>query len=185
MAATRFGIRTEDPEALTEALLRDFGLPEAQITQQAAIKAFSLGVFDRTFTVTAGLNVLTLSVAGFAILMSLLTLASLRLPQLAPVWALGLTRRRLGALELLRAVLLAGGTAVVALPLGLALAWILLARVNVAAFGWRLPMYLFPEDYARLFGFALVAALLAALWPARRLARTPPADLLKVFSNER
>ncbi|MEO0930937.1 MAG: FtsX-like permease family protein, partial [Pseudomonadota bacterium] len=69
--------------------------------------------------------------------------------------------------------------------LGLALAWALLAVVNVAAFGWELPMYLFPADYARLGLFALLAAGLAALWPARRLARTPPADLLKVFSHER
>jgi putative ABC transport system permease protein len=36
-----------------------------------------------------------------------------------------------------------------------------------------------------LFLFAVVAGALAALWPARRLARTPPGVLLKVFSNER
>jgi len=69
--------------------------------------------------------------------------------------------------------------------LGLALAWVLLAVVNVEAFGWRLPMYVFPRDYAVLGLFALFAALLAAAWPARKLARTPPADLLKVFANER
>ena len=85
----------------------------------------------------------------------------------------------------LRAVLLAVLTAIVALPLGLALAWALLAVVNVAAFGWKLPMYLFPFDYVRLLFFALIAAGLAALWPAWRLARTPPSDLLKVFANER
>ncbi|SLN33462.1 ABC transporter permease [Roseisalinus antarcticus] len=182
--ALRFGLRTAEAETVAD-WLRAFGLPEAQIIDQAAIKAFSLQVFERTFTVTGALNVLTLSVAGFAILMSLLTLAALRLPQLAPVWALGLTRRRLGMLELVRAVLLAVLTAAVAIPLGLALAWILLTQVNVAAFGWRLPMYLFPVDYLRLLAFAVLAGAVAALWPARRLARTPPADLLKVFSNER
>jgi putative ABC transport system permease protein len=46
-------------------------------------------------------------------------------------------------------------------------------------------MYLFPWDYAQLGVLAILAAGLAALWPALRLARTPPADLLKVFSNER
>ena len=78
-----------------------------------------------------------------------------------------------------------GKTAAFALPLGLALAWTLLAVVNVEAFGWRLPMFLFPWDYARLLVLAVGAAVLAALWPARKLARTRPADLLKVFSNER
>jgi putative ABC transport system permease protein len=160
-------------------------IPATKTVNQASIKAISLGIFERTFTVTTALNILTLAVAGFAILMSLLTLAAMRVPQLAPAWAMGMTRGQIGRLELLRAAMLALLTALVALPLGLALAWALLAVVNVAAFGWRLPMYLFPMDYARLAVFALLAAILAALWPARRLARTPPAELLKVFSNER
>ncbi|WP_281981423.1 ABC transporter permease [Thalassorhabdomicrobium marinisediminis] len=183
----RFGLRMEagDVPALAEDLRDNFGLAEDNMINQAQLKAFSLEVFDRTFTVTAALNVLTLAVAGFAILMSLLTLATMRLPQLAPVWAQGLTRARLGRIEILRAVLLALLTAVLALPLGLALAWTLLAVVNVEAFGWRLPMFLFPLDYARLTVFAVLAAVLAALWPARKLSRTRPSELLKVFSNER
>jgi putative ABC transport system permease protein len=185
--ALRFGLRLPEDNvpALTAALINEFGLPAGQIVNQATIKAFSLGVFERTFSVTTALNVLTLAVAGFAILMSLLTLAGMRVPQLAPVWALGLTRSQLGRLELIRAVMLAVLTTVLALPLGLGLAWVLLAVVNVEAFGWRLPMFLFPFDYARLGFLALLAAALAALWPARRLSRTPPSDLLKVFSNER
>ena len=183
----RFGLRM-DPDAVEGfvAGLEDAtGITPAQTVNQAGIKAISLAIFERTFTVTAALNVLTLAVAGFAILMSLLTLAAMRVPQLAPVWAVGMTRRTLGRLELIRAVMLAVLTALVALPLGLVLAWTLLAVINVAAFGWRLPMHLFPLDYARLGLFAVLAAALAATWPARRLARTPPADLLKVFSNER
>ncbi|MFQ6547020.1 FtsX-like permease family protein [Aestuariibius sp. 2305UL40-4] len=185
IAPTRFGLRTEDPDALIAALTDEFGLPPANIIDQAGIKQISLDVFERTFTVTTALNILTLIVAAFAILMSLLTLAGMRLPQLAPVWALGLTRARLGWFELVRALLLAALTAIVALPLGLALAWALLAVVNVEAFGWKLPMYLFPLDYLRLTLLACLAAALAALWPARKLARTPASHLLKVFSNER
>ena len=182
-----FGLRiAPDRVATVRAALTDrLGIPPGNIIDQAAVKAFSLDVFDRTFIVTGALNVLTLGVAGFAILMSLLTLASLRVPHLAPAWAVGVTRRTLGRLEILRTVLLAALTAAVALPLGLLLAWALLAVVNVAAFGWELPMYLFPGDYARLGIFALLAAALAAWLPARRLSRTPPADLLKVFANER
>ncbi|PHQ86844.1 MAG: ABC transporter permease [Thalassobium sp.] len=183
----RFGLRLPQDEvpALAAALRDDFGLSGGNVINQAGIKAFSLSVFERTFTVTTALNVLTLAVAAFAILMSLLTLAGMRLPQLAPVWALGLTRAQIGRYELARAVVLAVVTTVLALPLGLALAWILLAVVNVEAFGWRLPLYLFPLDYLRLGVFALAAAALAALWPALRLARTPASELLKVFSNER
>ena len=81
--------------------------------------------------------------------------------------------------------LLAAATMVAALPLGLALAWVLLAVVNVQAFGWRLPMHVFPLDWLRLGALALLAAALAAAVPVRRLARLAPADLLRVFTNER
>lgn len=182
---TRFGIRTPDTGALREDLAKRLDLPANAFTNQAALKAASLEVFERTFTVTAALNGLTLGVAGFAILMSLLTLADVRIPQIAPVWALGLTRRRLGGLELFRAIVTATLVFICALPLGLALAWVLLNIVNVEAFGWQLPMFLFPVDYLRLGVYALLAAALAAAWPAWRLMRTPPAALLKVFANER
>ena len=187
VVALRFGLRVQpDAVAALRGALRDgAGVGEGAMVNQAAIKALSLSVFERTFTVTAALNVLTLAVAGFAILMSLLTLAAMRLPQLAPVWALGLTRRRLAGLDLVRAVVLAALTGALALPLGLALAWALLAVVNVEAFGWRLPMYLFPLDYLRLGGFALLAAAGAAAWPAWRLSRIEPVRLLGVFRHER
>lgn len=183
----RFGLRTapENVSDIKATILAQTDISDANIINQAGIKAISLGIFDRTFTVTAALNILTLSVAGFAILMSLLTLSAMRVPQLAPAWAMGLTRAQLGKLELWRTCLLAALTGLAALPLGLGLAWVLLAVVNVAAFGWRLPMYLFPADYAQLGILALLAAVLAALLPAIRLARTPPSVLLKVFSNER
>jgi putative ABC transport system permease protein len=98
---------------------------------------------------------------------------------------LGLTKGRLAALDFARTLVLAVLTLVIALPLGLVLAWVLLAVVNVAAFGWRLPMAVFPADWLVLVGFTLIAAALAALGPWRRLARMAPADLLKVFADGR
>jgi putative ABC transport system permease protein len=172
-------------EALEAELRATFPLGDGAVLDQAGVKAFSLQVFERTFAVTGALNVLTLGVAALAMLASLLTLAGLRLPQLAPVWAMGLTRGRLAGLDLARTVVLAALTAVLALPLGLGLAWVLLAVVNVEAFGWRLPMQLFPGDWLRLGLAALAAALLAGLLPAAGLARKSPAALLRVFANER
>ena len=181
----RFGIRTNAPEALSTAMRNRFDLDQESLINQESLKRFSLDVFERTFSVTAALNILTLSVAGLAMLISLLTLATMRLPQLAPVWALGLTRVRLAQMEVLRAVCLAALTGILAVPLGLMLSWVLLAVVNVEAFGWRLPMFLFPLEYLHLGLLALAAALVAATWPAIRLARTDPQALLRVFSNDR
>lgn len=185
--AIRFALRMDpnDIDHVSKHLVKNHGIPPDNIVNQKELKALSLGVFEQTFTVTTALNYLTLAVAGFAILMSLLTLAAMRLPQLAPIWAMGLTRATLGRYELIRAVILAGITALLAIPLGLALSWVLLAVVNVEAFGWKLPMFIYPWEYSKLILLALFAACVAALWPALRLSKTPPSDLLKVFSNER
>jgi putative ABC transport system permease protein len=76
-------------------------------------------------------------------------------------------------------------TAVLAIPLGLVLAWCLVAIVNVQAFGWRLPFHVFPSQWALIFAMALLTAFVAAIIPVVRLGRTAPQDLLKVFANER
>lgn len=186
VANRQFGVRIPQARAadLADDLRQTFDLPASAVLDQSAIKARSLAVFEKTFVVTAALNVLTLGVASFAILTSLLTLWTLRLPQVAPIWALGMTRRKLAQLELLRSTALAALTAVLAVPLGLLLAWILLAVINVDAFGWRLPMYIFPWDWLLLTALASLAGAVAAALPAHRLRSTPPSDLLKVFSSE-
>ncbi|WP_164659056.1 FtsX-like permease family protein [Tropicibacter sp. Alg240-R139] len=184
---TRFGIRLPPDRVgpVAQELRGAFDLPPGALIDQANLKARSIEIFDKTFVVTGALNILTLGVAGFAIFTSLLTLWTQRLPQLAPVWAMGVTRRQLAGLELLRSVILAALTTLLALPLGLALAWVLLAVINVEAFGWRLPMFVFPLEWAKLGALALLTALVAGLLPARRLLQLPPSDLLKVFAHER
>ncbi len=166
-------------------LMTALALGPDQAVDQVALKAFSRQIFERTFTVTLALNGLTFAVAGLALMTSLLTLAEMRLPQLAPLWAMGLTRARLARLELLRTLALALLTAVLAIPLGVLVAWILLAVVNVEAFGWRLPLSHYPGQWVWLLALAALMAVLAAAWPAQRLRRTAPALLLRIFSDAR
>ncbi|PTM90135.1 FtsX-like permease family protein [Mycoplana dimorpha] len=183
----RYGLRMEPEQvpAFKRRLVEEFGLPEDNIIDQASLKQQSTAIFEQTFAVTGTLNVLTLAVAGFAMFSSLLTLSSLRLPQLAPVWAMGLRRRDLALVEVVRTLALWLATFIASVPVGLALAWVLLAIINVEAFGWRLPLILFPVDWLRLGVVAFVAAVISVAIPIRRLARTDSGDLLKVFANER
>ena len=184
---TRLGLLVNPKRvpALIAALSSKFDLDGRNLIDQAALKAESTRIFNRTFAVTAALNAFTLGVAGVALLTSLLTLANSRLPQLAPLWAIGMTRRQLAAVELTKTLSVALITALFALPLGLLVAWCLIAIVNVKAFGWRLPFHVFPLQLAKLFGVAMAASLLAALLPVARLARMQPANLVKIFANER
>jgi putative ABC transport system permease protein len=187
MPLTRMGLRVAPAAvpALISSLQDKFGLDGRNLVDQAALKAESTRIFNRTFAVTAALNAFTLGVAGVALLTSLLTLSNSRLPQLAPLWAIGITRRRLAAIELLKTMSVALITTVLALPLGLLVAWCLIAVVNVKAFGWRLPFHVFPLQLIELLGVAMAAALLAALLPVIRLARMQPASLVKIFADER
>ncbi|MNE88428.1 outer membrane-specific lipoprotein transporter subunit LolC [compost metagenome] len=115
---------------------------------------------------------------------SLLTLSQSRLGQLAPLWALGVGRRQLVLLSLGQTLLLALITLLLAIPLGLLLAWCLVAVINVQAFGWRLPLHIFPWQLLQSAALALLATLLAAVWPLWTLSRVSPAELLRTFANE-
>jgi putative ABC transport system permease protein len=187
IALTRLGLRVESSAipALMSALQERFGLDERNLIDQATLKAESTRIFNRTFAVTAALNAFTLAVAGIALLTSLLTLGNARLPQLAPLWAIGITRRQLAAIELLKTMSVAFITALLALPLGLLVAWCLIAVVNVKAFGWRLPFHVFPLQLLELLGVAMAASAVAAAIPVIKLARMQPAALIKVFADER
>jgi putative ABC transport system permease protein len=187
--ARRTGYSLRVAPGSTDAVIRrmhaELGGKLARVVDQAALKAASTRIFERTFAVTTALNTLTLAVSGIALFASLLTLSDLRLTQLAPVWALGVTRRRLAELEIGKLLALAALTAVLAVPLGLVLAWCLVAIVNVQAFGWRLPFHVFPGQWVSILALALATAFLAAVIPVLRLNRTAPQDLMKVFANER
>ena len=186
LTPNRFNLRIAPPDipSFLNALQTRFQLDDSRIVDQARLKGWSVQVFERTFAATAALNSLTLAVAGVALFISLLTQSQSRLGQLAPLWALGVTRRQLMLLNLGQTWLLALLTLVLALPLGIALAWCLDAVINVQAFGWRLPLRIFPLQLLQLMGLALLATLLASAWPLYSLYRTQPADLLRTFAHE-
>ncbi len=185
----RMGVRLTDAadgaSTLITRMKDEFALTDRQVTDQITLKAYSKAVFEKTFTITATLNVLTLGVAGVAMFTSLLTLSNARIADMAPLWASGLSRRALTRTELLKILMLALFTCGAAVPVGLAVCWCLVALVNVEAFGWRLPLYLFPAQWGQLVLLGCVTAACAALYPVIRLNRIPPARLIKVFAHER
>ena len=183
----RIVVRLAPPQvdALRERLQQQFGLDASRSIDQGQLRRYADQVFERTFSATAALNALTLAVAGLALFIALLGQAQRRLGQLAPLWALGIERPRLILLSLGQLLGLALLTLALAIPLGILLAWCLVAVVNVQAFGWRLPLQIFPGQLLALAGIALLATLLAAAWPLLRLRRSQPLDLLRELGNER
>ncbi|SFI04216.1 FtsX-like permease family protein [Modicisalibacter xianhensis] len=173
---------SRDVTRIQAALGERFGLSGDAVVDQRAVKHTATEVFERTFAITQALNALTLAVAGLALLTTLLAQAGARRAQLAPLWALGVSRRQLVGLQFGQLVSAAAGTALLAVPLGIGLAWALVSVINVAAFGWRLPLHVFPGQVAMTIVLAVVVAGLAALLPAWRLWRVPPRQLLQEFA---
>ncbi len=183
----RFALRMAeaDTAALKSRVQQAFGLDDSHVVEQRQLKRWASQVFERTFSATAALNALTLGVAGVALFIGLLTQSQSRLGQLAPLWAMGVQRRQLIVLSVAQTLILALLTLVLAVPLGILLAWCLVAVINVQAFGWRLPLQVFPLQILQLCGLALIAAMLASAWPMLRLQRSQPTDLLRVMASER
>jgi len=167
-----------DGAALRAGLRQHFAIGGDELVDQREVKRIATGIFERTFTITRALSALTLAVAALALLASLLAQARERRLQLAPLWALGVPRQRLVTVQLAQL----GGAAFVvgalALPLGTLLALGLVAVINVAAFGWRLPLHVFPGEMALTLATAVGVALAAAALPAVKLWRAPPRALL-------
>ena len=172
-----------DTAMFRQALTRRFDLSEDAIINQREVKRLATQIFERTFTITRALNVLTLGVAALALLATLLAQARERQRQVAPLWAMGVSRRKLALLPLYQLGGLALLTAVAAIPLGIAITWVLVAIINVAAFGWRLPLIMFPWSIAATLATAVAVALLAAALPALKLWRTSPRAILNEGST--
>lgn len=184
LAGLAVHLRGAGTPVLAQRLQEAFALDSSGVVEQSVIRQWSIDIFDRTFAATRAMNVLTLGVAGMALLISLLALAGRRLSQLAPLWALGVRRRQMAWLSLAQTLMLASLTTMLAMPLGILLAWCLVDVVNVHAFGWRLPLYVFPGQLLMLGCMGIGVSLLAALAPAGRLWSVSPAQLLREFSRD-
>jgi putative ABC transport system permease protein len=68
---------------------------------------------------------------------------------------------------------------ILSIPIGLALASGLIFVVNRRSFGWSMDMQIFPDVLLQAVGLSLVAALLAGVYPAFRMALSSTAESLR------
>lgn len=155
------------------------GQAELVIRSNRGTRQSALDVFDRTFAITFALRLLATLVAFIGILSTLMSLQLERSREIGVLRATGMTRRQLWRLTLLETGLLGSVAGLIAMPTGFLLSLVLIYIINLRSFGWTLSMQLQPGDFVNAFLIALVAALLAGLYPAWRMGRTQPADALR------
>ncbi|MEX0431072.1 ABC transporter permease [Spiribacter insolitus] len=155
------------------------GVPGARVTDNAAVFEQSLVIFDRTFAITEVLRWLAGLVAFVGVVSALMALQLDRLREFAVLRAIGLGRSGLAGLVGGQSGLLGLIAGLWAVPLGIALAALLVFVINRRAYGWTMGFELEAGPVLEGVALAVIAALLAALYPAWRAARLRLAEGLK------
>jgi putative ABC transport system permease protein len=163
--------------AALAAALRERAGPDQEllVRDTRTLRAASLQIFDRTFAITAVLRLLALVVAGVGVLSALMALQLERARELAVLRAQGLSPGQLWGMVTAQTGLMGLIAGVLAVPVGLTLAAVLIFVINRRAFGWTLEAEIAPAVLLQAVALAVVAGLLAGVVPALRMTRTPPA----------
>jgi putative ABC transport system permease protein len=161
--------------------LRDEALTGYDVTVQAnsELRGGVFEVFDNAFSITIALRLLAMIVAFIGILSALLSLQLENTRQYGLMRAVGMTPRQMWDFTLIQTGLMGVVAGLLALPIGLALALVLLYVINVRSFGWTMQLQLAPGEFIQAFAVAALAALLAGVYPAWRITRLALARALR------
>ncbi|MDH5354144.1 MAG: FtsX-like permease family protein [Gammaproteobacteria bacterium] len=156
---------------LAQQAMRDAGAETGDWILQNQVRKLSLNIFERTFTITAAMNALTMIVAAIALLASLLAILQERLPQFAQWRALGVRSQEQMLIIACPILIFVFVAWLLAIPLGALLSWILIHKLNIVSFGWSMPMRWDILPAIQLGGVILLvvaATLMLANWQLRR-----------------
>lgn len=143
------------------------------------LRESSIEVFDRTFTVAYVLQLLTMITAFGGILSSLMALQLERSRELGVLRAAGFLPGEIYKLLLTQSGIMGGFAALLAVPLGTLLAWILVFVINKRSFGWTLQFDVNIDIYIQSALLAVLAALAAGIYPGYKMSRVSPAEAMR------
>jgi putative ABC transport system permease protein len=154
-------------------------LQRLSVQPNQAFRDEVLVIFDRTFAITGALNLLATLVAFIGVLSALLSLQLEKQRELGIMRAVGLTVHQLWGLVMLETGLMGLVAGLLAMPTGFVLSLILVYIINRRSFGWTLQMQVTPGPFLAALAVAVVAALLAGIYPARRMSRMVTSDAIR------
>jgi putative ABC transport system permease protein len=170
----------QDLEAVSRGLETALsGVQRVLVRPNQALRAETLEIFDRTFAITAALQLMTTFVAFVGVLSAMMSLQLDKKRQLGILRAIGLTARQLWGLVVLETGLMGSVAGLFAMPTGYILAVILIYIINRRSFGWTLQMQLDPTPFIQAFVIAVAASLLAGLYPAHRIMNQKTAEAIR------
>ena len=170
-----------DPQTVITTLQADtLAGRDLRVRSNRALRQSALDVFERTFSITVALQALATIVAFIGILSALMSLQLEHGREYAVMRANGMTPGQMWRLILTQTGLMGATAGLLAAPIGLALAYVLIAVINVRSFGWTMQLTIAPQEFLQAFAIAVIAALLAGLYPAWKLSRMSPTEGLRM-----
>lgn len=148
------------------------GTKMIKVVSGQSIKQKILSVFDKTFAITIALQILTAIVAFTGILNSVMALLVERKKELGILRACGAKSDQVGRLMIMECGINGFLSGVLALPLGVFLAWVLIDIINQRSFGWSYDMVLSMGILLQALLLSVGAAGIAGIIPAFQAGRT-------------
>lgn len=152
---------------------------EILLRSNKALLDTTVEVFNQTFMITNVLRLLAIVVAFIGVLSSLMALQLERRREQAVLRANGVTPKEIRRLVILQTGIMGAFAGVLALPMGTMLSYVLIYIINRRSFGWTLQFVFDPAIYWQAILLALLAALIAGIYPAIRMANASPALALR------
>ncbi len=160
------------PDQVEQALREHLGVADnIEITPTWEIRIRSLAVFDRTFAVTYGLEIIAVLIGLFGVSVSFSAQVLARRREFGVLRHLGMTRREIGMMLGCEGILVS----VLGVGFGLAMGWlislILVHVINRQSFHWSMDMHIPWLALAALASVLVAAASVTAVWSGRRAMR--------------
>ena len=141
------------------------------LLSRADILKLSVSAFNTTFKITDALNLITLLVAVLSLVTSIILLQKQNQLSGAILRSLGVSRLTITACLFGQYMLIVVLTALFAIPFGIILGWLLVSRLNIAAFNWLFPLQISWSAMAIAVSVSLLLTALIALWPIVKTQR--------------
>lgn len=171
-----------DAEKVREELMGQLdGLGLVSLFTNAGLRAEVMRIFDSTFAITWALEVIAIVVAMAGVAATMLTLVLERREELRLLRIAGAEAGQVRRTIVIESGLLGLVSQVLGLAVGILLSLVLIHVINPQSFGWSIR---FHTPWAFLIGstvLALVATMLAGLWPAWRVTRAGGLMLLALL----
>ncbi len=152
---------------------------DLQVQSNRDLRAGVFEIFEQAFSITVALRLLATLVAFIGILSALLALQLEHTREYGVMRATGMTPRQLGVFTMLQTGLMGTVAGALALPIGFVLALVLIYVINVRSFGWTMQLAVAPDEFILAFAVAVIAALVAGIYPAWRLTQLVTARALR------